>query len=467
MKGGSAVRRLPPVCKRTDIVCALWIAVCFTLTSAVYLSWVYRLMDFAGSQTVDLYSMGVGYCAQAMGAGVGLYLFRRRPASAREGSFRFCVLIFCAVSLPALMGGSLLAVMGFGLLMNLLCGLIAAYYLYGAAIHADAGRRGFVFGCGYGLSTLIVFLLSMIGESGFLRSRAAWIGYLPLAAGAAWMAGPLLRASSARADAPQEKKPLSAPTAALAVGTVFLLSLVKNLGFSFPSADIQTGISIEFSRLFYAAGLILAGIISDKNRKYGAVCTAAALAVPFVMQAIAGEPIPALICWGLDYLFFGFFSVFRVLLFMDMAAQTGRWYLAPLGLVAGRMGDAAGTALCMALSVSRLLLLGMTLGLYMLTLFLFFRLYQALYAPETVQVRSEREIFEGFSIQHDLSSREKEVLRLVLAERSNAEIAEALFVSESTIKYHVHNLLQKTGCKSRQELIRKYNMVLYPQITEK
>ena len=449
------MRRLPRICKRTEIVCALWIAVCFTLTSAVYLAWVYRLMDFADSQTVDLYSMGLGYCLQAMGAGVGLYLFRRRPAVAREGSFRGCVLIFCAVSLPALRGGSPAAVIGFGLLMNLLCGLIAAYYLYGAAIHADAGRRGFAFGCGYGLSTLIVFLLSVIGESSFLRSRAAW------------MAGPLLRASSARADAPQEKKPLSAPTAALAVGTVFLLSLVKNLGFSFPSADIRTGISIEFSRLFYAAGLILAGIISDKNRKYGAVCTAAALAVPFVMQAIAGEPIPALICWGLDYLFFGFFSVFRVLVFMDMAAQTGRWYLAPLGLVAGRMGDAAGTALCMALSVSRLLLLGMTLGLYVLTLLLFFRLYQALYAPETVQVRSEREIFEGFSIQHDLSSREKEVLRLVLAERSNAEIAEALFVSESTIKYHVHNLLQKTGCKSRQELIRKYNMVLYPQITEK
>ena len=112
MKGGSAVRRLPPVCKRTDIVCALWIAVCFTLTSAVYLAWVYRLMDFADSQTVDLYSMGLGYCLQAMGAGVGLYLFRRRSAAAREGSFRGCVLIFCAVSLPALRGGSMLAVTG-------------------------------------------------------------------------------------------------------------------------------------------------------------------------------------------------------------------------------------------------------------------------------------------------------------------------------------------------------------------
>ena len=66
-------------------------------------------------------------------------------------------------------------------------------------------------------------------------------------------------------------------------------------------------------------------------------------------------------------------------------------------------------------------------------------------------------IFAGLSI------REKEVLRLLLAGQSNAQIAAGLFVSESTIKYHVHNLLQKTGCASRQQLITKYNLLLYPQ----
>ncbi len=85
-----------------------------------------------------------------------------------------------------------------------------------------------------------------------------------------------------------------------------------------------------------------------------------------------------------------------------------------------------------------------------------------IYEPEKEKERSEREIFEDFAMQHDLSAREKEVLRLLLGERSNAEIAGTLFVSESTIKYHVHNLLQKTGTKSRQDLIKKYNVMLFP-----
>ena len=60
--------------------------------------------------------------------------------------------------------------------------------------------------------------------------------------------------------------------------------------------------------------------------------------------------------------------------------------------------------------------------------------------------------------------REKEVLRLLLSERSNAEIAGALFVSESTVKYHVHNILQKTGCKSRQDLVKQYTISLFPRL---
>ena len=52
-------------------------------------------------------------------------------------------------------------------------------------------------------------------------------------------------------------------------------------------------------------------------------------------------------------------------------------------------------------------------------------------------------------------------VRLLLAEQTNAQIAEALFISESTIKFHVHNFLQKTGCKTRQELVRKYHLILF------
>ena len=48
------------------------------------------------------------------------------------------------------------------------------------------------------------------------------------------------------------------------------------------------------------------------------------------------------------------------------------------------------------------------------------------------------------------------MLRLVLAEKTNAEIAGELVVSERTVKFHMTNLLKKTGCKGRLEILAKY-----------
>ena len=51
-----------------------------------------------------------------------------------------------------------------------------------------------------------------------------------------------------------------------------------------------------------------------------------------------------------------------------------------------------------------------------------------------------------------LTAREKEVLAHLVANRTNAEIAEALFISEKTVSVHVSNLLRKTDTGSRREV---------------
>jgi DNA-binding CsgD family transcriptional regulator len=50
-----------------------------------------------------------------------------------------------------------------------------------------------------------------------------------------------------------------------------------------------------------------------------------------------------------------------------------------------------------------------------------------------------------------LTPREREVLRLVAAGRSNLQIAEALYISRKTASVHVSNILTKLGVRSRGE----------------
>lgn len=446
--------------------CALWIALCFGLTSAAYLSWLHRLTALLGVAAADWLSMGAGYLMQAAGMGIAVRRLRRAPNADHSRAFALCALLFAAVCAPALLGVSPAAVAGFGLAMNLLCGVIAGYYLVAVAGAAEGGRRGLAFSGGYALATVAVGLLALIGRGAFLHGPCALLLYIALAVLAAGLArrsglfGPFDPAPAT--DPPP--RPLPAGQVTLACGVVVLISAVKNLGFAFPSSDIQAGLVPELSRLPYALGLVAAGVINDRNRRHGMLCTMAALILPFIMLGLVGQPVPSAACWGLDYLFYGFFSVFRAVLFIDIACRARRLELAPLGLLAGRLGDVAGTAVCLALAGRNLPLIATATLLFFPAVFLFFRLYQRLFEPEAVRQRSEQEVFEAFCLRNDLSNREREVLRMVVENHANGEIAEALFVSLSTVKYHVRNILQKTGCKNRNELLNKYRSALFPDL---
>ncbi len=458
---------------RRNLYCFLLIFLCFFLTSAGYLSWLYHLMEFVPHKAADLLTMGGGYFLQAAGIALAIrFVFRRKGSSVSRQLFSLVIVICTVCLIPSLLSRSAAGTIVFGLLMNLFCGLIAAFYLHILTFESDGDFRAILFGASYAAATVASWLLSFPQNHRFLQSPTVLLIYFILTAVLLIL---ILRGKPAPDSIPptnfvpespislysaagKEKKGRAAQRLPLLIGaTVLVFSLVKNIGFGFPSADLYAGVSLEASRAFYAVGLLIAGYITEKNRKYGAVCTMAALVTPFLILSLSGEPIPQTIFWALDYFVYGFFSVYRIILFSDLAKARSLAYYAGFGLLLGRIGDAAGTSLCTLFSGHTTALVILAALLFVAAIFLFFHLYQILYTsvPPT-QHPSETELFEQFSSRYDLSAREQDVLRLLLDKKTNPEIAEALFISDRTVKFHIHNLLAKTGSKNRTELLAKY-----------
>ena len=211
---------------------------------------------------------------------------------------------------------------------------------------------------------------------------------------------------------------------------------------------------MEFTRAFYALGLVIAGFISDWNRKYGAICCIAALVFPFAMLVLLADVGTSVILWIIGYVFFGFFVVYRVIVFVDLAGKCeSNLFLAGVGLMFGRAGDVMGTTLgiCLANRISLLVILAAIV--FVVTIFVFFIFYQKMYFPILSEERNEELLLEDFTQEYGLSPREKEVFSLIKEGRSNSEIASDLYISENTVKFHIKNILKKTACVNRTELI--------------
>ncbi len=452
--GGEPVRVRKPALSR-ETACFLLIFVCFLWTSSAYLSWMYRLTEFFPDSSLEFFTEVVGYLFQALGLALFALAVRLRPQAAGRVAFAAVVAADLLCAVPALLCKSLPSLLTAGYGMNLFHGAAAGAYLHRLALDVDWQKRSKVFGFGYGAASVGAWLLSLPGGGNFLRAPAVLAAYAVLAAATVGLF--FLRPPARRPALSPSGDPPAPRLVALAGGTVVLISLVKNLGFSFPAADLSQGVDLELSRIFYAVGLVIAGIVGDRRRKYGAVCCVASLGFPFLLMALSDRLGPSIVVWGLGYFFFGFFTVFRAVLFCDLASRAGNGlYLAGAGLLFGRFGDSLGTLFCVLLSGSPLLLVGVSAALFAAVIALFFLLYHRVYTPAPVREMSDQERFDLFAERYELSRREQEILKLVLAGQSNPEMAAGLYVSESTVKFHVHNVLKKTSCENRLSLVSRY-----------
>ena len=441
------------------IICLL-IGLCFLWTSAGYLSWMYHMMNFYPDSMIDLLTEVAGYGFQILGLAVYSFLMKKKSCLLmNRNSFTAAMIadLFCIIL--AVLNTNPTAVLFWGYLMNLSHGLVAGFYLTALVTRIPQQRRGCVFGIGYGIGSIGSWLLSRLGSDNFLKNPYVLLIYallILLTIGLVWT-------STAFPENSAEKSPsqaLSKDLLLLAAVTVFLLSAVKNMGFYFPTADLTgDGVSLEFTRIFYAAGLVCAGLLNDKNRKYGAVLCFATLFFPFSMLLLRSNAATSTVLWIIAYLFFGFFSVYRILLFSDLAGKHPDYlFLAGFGLLWGRAGDALGGYIGMCLKEQAILLILLVSLLFFLTVLVFFTLYHRTYdTPLPSPAKSQELLIQEFAERFQLSVRETDVFKQILKGCSNGEIAGNLYISENTVKFHIKNLLRKTDCANRTELLALFS----------
>jgi DNA-binding CsgD family transcriptional regulator len=161
--------------------------------------------------------------------------------------------------------------------------------------------------------------------------------------------------------------------------------------------------------------------------------------------------------WIMAYVFFGFFSVYRVVTFVDFAQKKhSLLWLAGFGLMYGRIGDALSAFGGVLLGNSSVCLILITALLFIMTILLFFRFYNRTYASAMPPEKNMETLLHDFEENYHLSAREIEVFHLIISGRSNSEIASDLYIADSTVKFHVKNILKKAECSNRTELIAKF-----------
>ena len=69
-------------------------------------------------------------------------------------------------------------------------------------------------------------------------------------------------------------------------------------------------------------------------------------------------------------------------------------------------------------------------------------------------------------MEEHLTSKEKEILSLLVRGKTNKEISHVLIISEHTVKNHIYSIFQKLKIKNRKELIyihasKNYDRIFY------
>lgn len=442
--------------KRFILYCGI-IGIGFLWGGSAYISQMYHLYGFFTPEQVDVIAMRWNYLAQIMGIMVYAFAIYRFPSFASRRQVYMGGLLISAIAISFMLtSGSGAVIVACGIVMNLTIGYLAGHQLSMLAAFVPQQERGRAFGFAYAFGSIGSYLLTLASGGKLLSSSSVVIFYLVFIA-----VNIALAALTTNLPLPQKEKaaPMmvlpSLKTILLFFSVFFIMSLLNSIGSNYKSTFMFEGkVNLESARAFYAVGLIIAGIIADKSRKYGAVCCLASLVFPFAAIVLYNQPSLLFVTWASSYIFLGFYAVYRVVVFADLAGSNSLLYVAGLGLCIGRMGEVSSTFISDTLLQNPVYSILLVVILFVVLLFLFILLFQKVYVSVSVLPKDQESLYREFEEKYALTNREREVFRHLVDGYSNGEISSLIYVSESTVKFHVKNILKKTECSNRTEVLK-------------
>ena len=431
--------------------CAAIIAVCFLYAGSAYMSQSFRLMAFYSQRTVDLITSVFCYLLQAAGIGAFSFGLRRCPDRIlRPRPFVVLLLTGAVFMAAAQLSNSSWAVLASSLFFNLHIGLYAGYYitLLGKCVPPDSA--GLCFGAAYAAGSVGTYLLSLAQNGAFLASgeiTAIYLLLVSLAIGLVFFSADLIEpAPAAPAGGRTDKVRYLLPF--VAVMTV-IFSVGSGLFYSSP---VATSVNWSLIRAFYAVGLVLAGVVLDKKRRFGEILLLASLTYPLIMSTLVDDGVAGFAALSFSYIFRAFLTIYYVVVFAEFGfAQPKLLPLAPVGLMISRASEALVSWLLLSADIPDVCQLIFSAACFIPLLALFFRLQSRETPAPPV---SEAKRLALFSEKYALTAREAEMLKCLAANMSDGEIAAALHISRNTVRFHISNLMKKTSAASRVEVTR-------------
>ena len=439
--------------RKTLLYTAL-IAVCFLYAGSAYMSQFYRLTSLYDGATVDIITSGWNYLFQAIGIAVFCIGLFKCPRIFGRRMLFFVLLIsgafFMALSQLSRDGAVIVAS---GYVFNLHIGMYLGFYLTMLSAEIPAVRAGLCYGIAYAAGSIGTYLLSLADEGRFLMTaEITWV-YIALAVMTAVL---VMKAGDIRVPEKVADTGTAAPSRRLAflISATAVMMVISVLGsglyYSVPQAK---DVDWNLIRAFYSIGLVAAGFIMDRSRLIGGICAVASLTYPLIVTALIGEGVAGTTALALSYLFRGFITIYYVIMFTDLGRADGRMLpAAALGMLVSRATEAGLSMLLIYCAVPEKWQFIISAVCFVpLLILMFFVWSRKTEYPNTDTDR--RDVF--FADRYRLTSREAEILGYMSENLTDDEIAEKCYISRNTVRFHISNILKKTGSPGRVDAVRK------------